>query len=72
MGTPKLKSCPFCGASGEDIDFGTCKGRYAGYDYVQCTECGAEVRAHRGDDPAFKNAVEQWNRRAELTSRNTP
>ena len=59
----RLMPCPFCGAHGDDLDFGTCEGRYQGFDYVQCTECGAEVRAYRGDMPPFMTAIEGWNSR---------
>lgn len=69
--TKKLLPCPFCGASGEDIDFGECNvprnNIYNGFDYVQCTECGAEIRAYRGDMPPMMEAVEKWNQRAGIT-----
>lgn len=61
----RLRPCPFCGASGDDITYGKLDAdegsRYDGFDYVQCTECGAEVRAYRGDMPPFMEAIEKWN-----------
>ena len=40
----ELKPCPFCGES-EDIDFGIYTGTLKGFDYVQCQNCGAEIKS---------------------------
>ena len=66
MSTLKFLPCPFCGASGSDIAYGALDGdaQFDGFDYVQCTECGAEIRAYRGDMPPILEAAEKWNQRA--------
>lgn len=53
----ELKPCPFCGEA-ENIEYGI----YAGIDYVQCQNCGAEVRALHNCE--WIAAEELWNRRA--------
>ena len=58
----KLKPCPFCGST--EIDFGIGTGTLRGFGYVQCENCGAEIR----EVTKCKNAdtaIEAWNRRAD-------
>lgn len=56
----ELKPCPFCGEA-EDIDYGIYNGTMRGFDYVQCQNCGAEVRALHNCE--WIAAEELWNRR---------
>lgn len=39
----ELKPCPFCGS--DDIDYGIMSGTMKGFDYIQCQNCGAEIRS---------------------------
>ena len=57
----QLKPCPFCGGKAEldgfDYDF------YGGICYwAKCTNCRAEINH---PTPSKKEAIEEWNRRAE-------
>ena len=56
-----LKPCPFCGES-EDIDFGIYTGTLKGFDYVQCQNCGAEIKSI--NNGKHIEALKAWNRRA--------
>ena len=59
----ELKPCPFCGEA-ENIDYGTYYGTLKGFDYVQCQNCGAEVREWHNNDKTIW-ALDVWNRRAD-------
>lgn len=58
----ELKPCPFCGEK-DDIDYGVMGGTMKGFDYVQCQNCGAEIRSI--NNGKFIEAIELWNRRAD-------
>ena len=54
-----LKSCPFCGASEIDIDYGAyTAGMLRGMWYIMCLKCGAEITASD-----MRGAFNAWNRR---------
>ena len=57
----ELKPCPFCGS--DDIDYGIMSGTMKGFDYIQCQNCGAEVRSI--NNGKYIEAIEAWNRRAD-------
>ena len=69
----KLKSCPFCGASNEDIDIYTVMAKYGRLAYIQCELCGARSASKKVegdvDDKGFweqraiKLLESLWNRR---------
>ena len=59
----ELKPCPFCGEK-EDIDYGIVTGPLKGFDYIQCQNCGAEIREIHKDGQCIA-AIELWNRRAD-------
>ena len=54
----KLKHCPFCGGFG-----GISKNIYGTHYCVRCCSCGCSTEYFSYQD----EAVEAWNRRAELT-----
>ncbi len=56
----ELKPCPFCGST--DIDYGICTGTMRGFGYVQCENCGAEIREVKKCKTA-DTAIAAWNRR---------
>lgn len=56
----EYKPCPFCGES-ENLVFGQYNGTMRGYFYVECEDCGVELRV-RGD---LRTAIEAWNKRAD-------
>lgn len=59
----KLKPCPFCGEE-DDIDYGLYEGTLRGFDFVQCQNCGAEIReVHNPNE--YISAATLWNRRTE-------
>lgn len=55
----ELKPCPFCGS--DDIDYGIMSGTMKGFDYIQCQNCGAEIRSI--NNGKYIEAIEAWNRR---------
>lgn len=57
----ELKPCPFCGS--DDIDYGIMSGTMKGFDYIQCQNCGAEIRSI--NNGKYIEAIEAWNRRVE-------
>lgn len=57
----KLKPCPFCGEA-EDFDYGYYTGTLKGYEYIQCQQCGAEIRC-RIEGGFLTTAEKLWNRR---------
>lgn len=57
----ELKPCPFCGS--DDIDYGIMSGTMKGFDYIQCQNCGAEIRSI--NNGKYIEAIEAWNRRAD-------
>lgn len=62
MTEKELKPCPFCGST--DLRAGMTR---AGYDYVACMNCFAEIRVlHKGEHTAATEKA--WNRRAEHES----
>ena len=52
-----IMPCPFCGASGEDIE--------VLLDYLECRVCSAQgpYSSYSDDDDEPEKAVELWNRR---------
>ena len=69
MTTPKLKPCPFCGASGDDV---VCFGP-TGWDLswrVHCYRCSGEMVYRVGTTSQCvrdrANCVRRWNRRAKV------
>lgn len=60
MSDVKLKPCPFCGATDDDIDYGEYTGTMRGASYVMCMECGAEIRVCG----KVSDAIMAWDRRA--------
>lgn len=61
---PDLAPCPFCGSS--NIDYGICTGTMAGFDYVQCQGCGAEVHSIQMPD-GDNLAIRKWNTRVNIS-----
>jgi len=59
----ELKPCPFCGEK-DDIDFGLYTGTLRGYEYIQCQNCGAEIRC-KIEGGHLIAAEKLWNRRAD-------
>ena len=57
----ELKPCPFCGS--DDIEYGIMSGTMKGFDYIQCQNCGAEIRSI--NNGKYIEAIEDWNRRVE-------
>ena len=60
MTEPKLKPCPFCGASGLDV-FMYEDGETDG-NYVLCERCGASIGL-AFEPLTEKEAIEAWNKR---------
>ncbi len=52
---PELKSCPFCGAEGEFINYDS------SVFWVQCVNCGS----HGMQSETKRAAINAWNRRAD-------
>ena len=59
----ELKPCPFCGGRPMPIE------THAGYGFVQCSSCGCAMGEDDSKTP--EELTEDWNRRAELTCRDT-
>lgn len=55
----ELKPCPFCGCNQlwKQID--------AWPRFIQCTDCGAEVKSLLFGNEAISEMIAKWNRRAE-------
>lgn len=56
-----LKPCPFCGEA-EDLDYGYFTGTLKGCEYIQCQQCGAEIRCII-EGGLLIMAEKLWNRR---------
>ncbi len=57
----ELKPCPFCGST--ELDYGIYTGTLRGFTYIECENCGAEMKAT--DKNGYRDVVKAWNRRTE-------